>query len=146
MNLVYLHIITVHLPVVLTPVMIVWIFSSLKKPSETTWKKIYSVTLLLTFITAVSYFTGPSTANHVKEILQSYRQDLVEDHALWGRVAFVLQVFSGLMAIMGLSAYLQGDKPVSKLPLILLLISVLSTLVLLYTAHLGGMIRRVDLM
>lgn len=146
MNSPYLHIISVHLPVILTPVMVLWIYSNLKNHSEKTWKRIFGVTIILAIITSVSYFTGPATAEHVKTILQNYPQDLVENHALWGRVAFIMQVFSGLISIMGISSLFQDEKPSTKLPYILLIINIINLLILIYTAHLGGMIRRPELL
>jgi uncharacterized membrane protein len=126
--------------------MVLWIYSNLKKQSEKTWKRIFGVSLLLTIFTSISYFTGPATADHVKTILQNYPQDLVENHALWGRIAYILQVFSGLISITGLSSLFQDEKPSPKLPLILLIINLISVLILIYTAHLGGIIRRPDLL
>ncbi len=145
MNSPYLHIISVHLPVILTPVLVLWIYSNLKNHAEKTWKRIFGVSLLLTLITSISYFTGPATADHIKNVVQNYPQHLVENHALWGRIAFILQVFSGLVSIMGLSSLYQDEKPSPKLPLILLIINLISVLILIYTAHLGGMIRRPEL-
>jgi uncharacterized membrane protein len=140
-----LHIISVHLPVVLTPVMAVWTYSNLKNASIRTWKQIYAVAIVMAIITSISYFTGPATAEHVKIVLQNYSQDLVESHALWGRIAFIVQIFAGLIGIMGLSSYLQEEKPSQKLPYILFVLLLINVLILLYTAHLGGMIRRPDL-
>jgi len=140
-----LHIITVHIPVILTPVLAVWMFPNLKNQSDRTWKWIYAASILLAIVASISYFTGPATADHIKSVIQNYPQDLVENHALWGRITFILQVFSGLIGIMALSGYLQGEKPSQKLPYILFVLLLINTLILLYTAHLGGMIRRPDL-
>lgn len=140
-----LHIISVHLPVVLTPIMAVWTYSNLKNASVKTWKQIYAVSIAMAIITSISYFTGPATAEHVKIVLQNYPQDLVESHALWGRIAFIVQIFAGLIGIMGLSSYLQDENPSPKLPWILFIILGVNIFILIYTAHLGGMIRRIDI-
>jgi hypothetical protein len=71
--------------------------------------------IAMAIITSISYFTGPATAEHVKIVLQNYPQDLVESHALWGRIAFIVQIFAGLIGIMGLSSYLQEEKPSPKI-------------------------------
>lgn len=146
MNTAYLHILTVHLPVIGTPVLIIWMLSNLKNHSEKQWKWLYATTIFIGILTGVSYFTGPATADWVKTHLTHYPQDLVENHALLGRLVFVLQTFASLIGIMALSSYWQGEKPSVKLPYILLIVLIITTLLLLYTAHLGGMIRRTDLM
>lgn len=125
--------------------MAVWTYSNLKNATIRTWKQIYAVSIVTAIITSISYFTGPATADHVKIVLQNYSQDLVESHALWGRIAFIVQIFAGLIGIMGLSSYLQEEKPSQKLPYILFVLLLINVLILLYTAHLGGMIRRPDL-
>ena len=110
------------------------------------WKGTFSGLIFLAAITGIAYYTGPETADWTKEVLASYPQDQVEDHAFWGRVAMVIQVIAGLLGFMGWASILQEEKPDRRISIILIALLIINTLVILYTAHLGGMIRRMDLM
>jgi hypothetical protein len=126
--------------------MAVWTYSNLKNASIRTWKQIYAVAIVMAIITSISYFTGPATAEHVKIVLQNYSQDLVESHALWGRIAFIVQIFAGLIGIMGSIKLPTRGKTFSKITVYLVCFTPYKCIdTLLYTAHLGGMIRRPDL-
>jgi len=96
-------------------------------------------------IVSVSYFSGPSTADWVKNHYGLYNQNLVENHALWGRIVFIIQIFISLLGVMSLSNYLQDEKNSPKIHYLMLILLVINTIIILYTAHLGGLIRRVDL-
>ena len=137
----------VHLAVIGAPWLLYRVFVFRKEELDgKQWKANYSGLLILGITAATAYFTGPEAADWIKQVLNSYPNDLVEDHALWGRGAFVIQVIAALVGIMGWASILQDEKPHKSIPLILLVLLGLNTLILIYTAHLGGMIRRLDLM
>ena len=143
----WIHIVIVHVAVIVTPWMAYRAFSHRKNPLDTQpWKNNFSGLIILAVITTVAYFTGPEASEWTKQILESFPQDQVEDHALWGRIAFVIQVITGLIGIMGWASILQEEKPDKRIPGLLILLLLVNTLVILYTAHLGGFIRRMDLM
>ena len=146
MSSAWIHIITVHLPVIGIPLLLYFVVRSQKKEtSDKIWKQIYSFLILLAIITTISYFTGPTTADWLKNHLEEYPQNIVENHALWGRVAFTVQFILGVLGIMGWSSILQEEQPSRKLHFMILILLILNTVVIIYTAHLGGMIRRPDL-
>jgi uncharacterized membrane protein len=143
----WIHIVIVHLTVIGTPWLAYRIFSHRKSPTDSKlWKDSYSGLIILAALSATAYFTGPETADWTKQVLAPYPQNQVEDHALWGRIAFVIQVIAGLLGIMGWSSILQEEKPASFLSPLLLVLLVSNTFIVFYTAHMGGLIRRLDLM
>ena len=143
----WIHIIIVHVAVIGTPWMAYRVFIYRKTPMDTKpWKSTFSGLIILAIITGVAYYTGPETADWTKQVLVSFPQDQVEDHALWGRVAMVIQVITGILGIMGWASILQEEKPDSKISSFLIVLLTINTLVIMYTAHLGGIIRRMDLM
>lgn len=143
----WIHIVIVHLSILGTPWICYRVYLNRKTPmDDRQWKVTYSGLILLAIITAIAYFTGPETADYTKEILTNFPQDHVENHALWGRIAFVIQVLIGLLGIMAWASILQEEKPESYIYKILLVLLFINTFVLFYTAHLGGLIRRLDLM
>lgn len=143
----WIHIVIVHLAVIGTPLLAYRVFAHRKTAMDSKpWKHTFSGLIILSVITAIAYFTGPETADWTKQVLVSFPQDQVENHALWGRVAFVIQVITGLLGIMGWASILQEEKPDRKISIILMVLLIVNTLVILYTAHLGGLIRRMDLL
>jgi len=141
----WIHIVIVHFVVIGTPWLAyrVVVHRDLDMVSIP-WKRTYTALILLTALTAIAYFTGPETAEGTKQVLPTYSQDQVEDHALWGRIAFVIQGITGLIGVMGWASILQEEKPDRRLRYVLLLLLLVNTLIIVYTAHLGGVIRRPD--
>lgn len=143
----WIHVIIVHLAVIGTPWLAYRVLVHRQTPMDAKpWKNTYSGLIILTIITGVAYFTGPDTADWIKEVMPSFPQDHVEDHALWGRIAFVIQGIAGLIGVMGWAAILQEEIPDRRISILLIVLLILNTFVIIYTAHLGGMIRRMDLM
>ncbi len=143
----WIHIVLVHFVVIGTPWLAYRVLVHRKTPMDASpWRATLGGAIVLTIITGIAYFTGPETADWTKEVLDSFPQDHVEDHALWGRIAFVIQGIVGLIGVMGWSSILQEEKPNAKIPILLIVLLIINTLVILYSAHLGGMIRRIDLM
>lgn len=137
----------VHLGVIGVPWLLYRVYSHRLSPLDSSvWKTNYSALLILGLITSIAYFTGPEAADWTKQVLDSYSQDHVENHALWGRIAFVLQSIIALVGVMGWASILQEETPDKKIPVILMILLSVNTLIMLYTAHLGGLIRRMDLM
>lgn len=142
----WIHITLVHIAVIGTPWMTYRVFSHRQDPMDSsTWKNTYSWLIILAAITGVSYYTGPDTAEWAKETLVAYPLEQVENHGLWGRVAMVLQVIIGLLGIMGWASIFQEEKPDRRISSILIVLLLINTLIIIYTAHLGGLIRRMDL-
>lgn len=143
----WIHIIIVHLAVIGTPWLAYRVLAHRRSPMDTTpWKHTFSGLVILAIISSIAYVTGPEAADWTKQVLVPFPQNQVEDHALWGRIAFVIQGIAGLLGIMGWASILQEEKPDRRISSILLGLLIINTLVLLYTAHLGGYIRRMDLM
>lgn len=143
----WIHVMIVHFAIIGTPWLLyrVWIHRQISLESKS-WKLNYTAVLVLGAIAAVAYFTGPEAADYAKVVVTDYDQDHVEDHALWGRVAFVIQGVAALVGVMAWASILQEEKPDKRIPAILLVLLSLNTLVLIYASHLGGLIRRMDLM
>ena len=143
----WIHVMIVHLAVIGTPWLLYRVLTQRKKPLDgKQWKANFSLLIVLGIIAGIAYFTGPEAADWIKLVLDPYPQDLVENHALWGRVAFVIQVIAALIGIMGWASILQKEKPDFRISIILIVLLVVNTIVVIYTAHLGGLIRRIDLM
>ena len=143
----WLHISIVHLAVIGIPLVTFRIFTLRNEPLDSkSWRNSFLVIIGLAVITGIAYSTGPETVEHTKQVVGAYSQDQVEWHALWGRIVLILQVIAGLLGVMGLASILQEETPDRRIYLILLILSVTNSFIVLYTAHLGGFIRRADLL
>lgn len=109
-------------------------------------KLLYWGTLVLAIVASLTYFSGPSTANWLKEHFSGYSQELVENHALWGRFSFLCSIFVGLPGLMALINFAQGEKPHKSILWIILVLILINVFIFGYTSHLGGLIRRSDLL
>ena len=141
----WIHVMIVHVAVIGTPWLLYPVFVQRKEPLDSKpWKNNYSIVLVLGIIASVAYFTGPLAADYTKTVLDTYSQDLVENHALWGRIAFIIQVIAALVGIMGWASILQEEKPDHRIKILLMVLLLVNTAVMIYTSHLGGLIRRMD--
>ena len=142
----WIHVMLVHVAIIATPWLTYRTIYHRKDPMDSRhWKVNFSALIILEIITVVAYFTGPETADWVKETLTDYPQDLVEDHALWGRIGMVIQGIAGILGIMGWASIAQEEIPDRRITTIVIALLVVNILVLIYTGHLGGQIRRPDL-
>jgi hypothetical protein len=82
---------------------------------ESSWKGTYTGALSIwESVASIAYYTGPQAADYTKQILDSYSQDLVEDHALWGSVAFVIHVVAASIRNHGVGEHSARRKTVCK--------------------------------
>lgn len=121
------------------------IWKAFRSNKEVDHKLVYWVGIILAITASISYFTGPTTAEWVKTHFEAYSKDLVENHALWGRIGFTTSILNGLVSIMAIANYFQGEKPHKSIPWIVFCLVIVSAIIYTYTAHLGGLIRRPDL-
>ena len=136
----------VHVAIIATPWLTYRAIVHRRDPMDSRpWKVNFSALIVLAIITVIAYFTGPETADWVKGTLTDYPQDLVEDHALWGRIGMVIQGIAGILGIMGWASIAQEEIPDRRIATIVIALLVVNILVLIYTGHLGGQIRRPDL-
>jgi len=141
-NSALLHIMFVHLPVIGTPILLFLGWKALRAKRIKVYKLFYWLTLATSLMTVVVYYTGPQTAEWIKIHMAEYPKELVETHALWGRFAFIGSVLSGILALMAILNYAQEEKPHKAVPYVLVLVLLINFIILIYTAHFGGMIRR----
>ncbi len=141
----FLHIILVHIPVFggLISAFLGW--RALKHKDAKTCKIFYGSAIVLGILASIAYFSGVETAIWLKAHDKAYNLTRVENHALWGRVGFIVSVLGGLMGVVGISAYAQEEKPHKITPYLLFITALCLALLMLYVAHLGGLIRRPEL-
>ncbi len=94
---------------------------------------------------SIAYFTGPGTADWLQNLSQTFDKELIENHALLGRFAFIAAILTGLLGLMNRVQKNEEGHPVKTLYFLQFILVILSLGLFIYTAHLGGAIRRPDL-
>lgn len=145
MSAVQLHLAVVHLPVVLCPLAAaLLIYAMLQKKRGDAFLKLGWILLLVSAAGSLTaYYSGPSAFEQLNEQMTGSVgtiKDLVEDHAVLGRTAFVGMVLVGVLAIQGLLQFAQGEQPARWLRVTILMGALVLSYVLIWSAHLGGQV------
>ena len=145
MTALQLHLAVVHVPVVLCPLAAaLLVFALLKKEAGEPFLKLAWILLLLAAVGSLTaYYSGPSAFEQLNEQVTNNAagiQDLVEDHAVLGRTAFVGMILIGALALQGLLQFLQGESPARWLRVTILLLALVLSYVMVWSAHLGGQV------
>jgi succinate dehydrogenase/fumarate reductase cytochrome b subunit len=142
MNWAQLHLALVHVPVVGAFFSLVLFALALKYRSDLLFRIACGFTVFCALAAAVSYFTGGEAFEAMMAELDS---DVVEDHALVSRGAFLLYTLGGVGALVALLQELQEEPAAPALRWALLAVNAVVFVVLLWAAHLGGLIRHPEI-
>ena len=150
MSALQLHLAVVHLPVVLCPLAAVFLLVAMARneAGEPLLRLGWVLLLVAALGSLTAYYSGPSAFEQLNEQMpggapagEAARiQDLVEDHAVLGRTAFVGMVLVGVLALQGLLQFLQGESPARWLRVTILVLALALSYVLVWSAHLGGQV------
>lgn len=151
MSALQLHLAVVHLPVVLCPLAAVLLLVAMaRKEAGDPLLRLGWILLLVAALGSVTaYSSGPSAFEQLNEQIPGKAgmsgeaalvQALVEDHAVVGRTAFVGMVLVGVLALQGLLQFLQGESPARWLRVTILVLALVLSYVLVWSAHLGGQV------
>lgn len=144
MNGAQLHLALNHFPVILSFVSVgILLWGWIGKSSE-----IRKVGLVLVVGTAVlaaaAFFTG-EPAEDVLKLFPSFPKPLVHEHEEAGEAAFIVSIVAGVCAIAALFLTKRKPKLSGYAFLLCILITLLSSLSFLRTAHLGGLVRHEEI-
>ena len=143
MTALQLHLAVVHVPVVLCPLAAaLLVYALIKKDAGEPFLKLGWILLLVAAVGSLTaYYSGPSAFEQLNEKVTNNAagiQDLLEDHAVLGRTAFVGMILVGALALQGLLQFLQGESPARWLRVTILMLALALSYVLVWSAHLGG--------
>jgi hypothetical protein len=142
MSAVQLHLGLVHFPVVGAFFSLGLFALALIYRSALLFRVGCGFTVFCALASAVSYFTGGEAFELMKDQLDS---DVVEQHALVARGAFLLYTLGGVGALVALLQELQEVPASPVLGWALLAVNAVVFGVLLWAAHLGGLIRHPEI-
>jgi len=151
----HFHLVSVHIPVVLMPlafillVMGAWrgrmaYYDALGLSTTTLTTTGRSLILVSAIMAGIAYYTGPIAFESVETQLDAVR-DLVEFHAVLGRATFFGIILVAIPTILAVMREFEEEPPSFWLDRIVIVGSGLLCYLLLWTGHLGGAIRRPEL-
>ena len=140
----WLHVAVVHVPVILAPMSLFLLSRGKKTHSHDLLQLGHGLTIVVALTSAIAYFTGPTTVEWWQELIQ-FDSDAIENHGLWGRVSFTLLVMAGVGSLISVLAVLQEEPPHPLIFRGVWWFLLAGVLCLIWTAHLGGLLRRPEL-
>ena len=130
----------VHLPVVLTPLVLLLLAIGQWKKRDGLLQLGYAILIACAAAGAVAFYSGPSAFEMLQEKL-TLERDLVEDHAAIARAAFIVTLVAGALAIQALLQFAQEEPPARWLRHLILAGALVACYLMAWSAHLGGQIR-----
>lgn len=140
MNAPHIHLLAVHLPVVLCPLVVALLALGWLRKSDGLEKTGYAILIFAAAAGTIAFYSGPSAFEMLQEKLSDERQ-LVEDHAAIARAAFIVALLAGAVAIQALLQFAQEEPPVRWLRAAILAAAIAACYLMAWSAHLGGQIR-----
>lgn len=142
MNWAQLHLALVHIPVVGALFCAATLLLARLYRSDLLFRIGCGFTVFCAVAAALSYFTGGEAFELLRAEVDN---DVVEEHALVARGAFLLYTLVGLVGLVSLLQHVQGESVPEALRRALLVGNVVVLAVLIWAAHLGGLIQHAEI-
>ena len=143
MNQAHLHTILVHFPVVLLPVALIVLLVGDRLRSRAVLAVAFSL-LALSASFAVPAFLLGEGAEEIVEHLQGVSEEHIEQHEEVAEVSLWLVLSTGILSIGGLIGLAKSFSRQSLLNFVVIILSLVTSVMLSYTAYLGGQIRHTE--
>lgn len=143
MNLVHVHLMINHLPLLTIPMAMIFLVYALKNKNAGL-QKFSLIILLLTALTVVPVFLSGEPAEEAVEHLPSVSESIVEEHEDAAKASLILTLVCGGAALLGLVSPLKPGFQKISTPLIFITCGI-AIASLSYTANLGGKIRHPEI-
>ena len=143
MNQSQIHLALTHMPVILSLTGLVILIVSLVRNNPTVTKISFYILIAAGLFALPVFFTGEG-AEETVEHLPGISDAIIEDHETIAKISLIIVLATALLAAAGLIRI--AMKPMMNVvKYVVLLLSVVSTGLMLRTAHLGGQIRHTEI-
>jgi hypothetical protein len=133
-----------HIPVIgLLGTLLLLIYAVVRRSEEVKMVS-FGVLVLIALMTIAVYFTGQAAEDMVKKI-PGVTESLIGRHEEAADLALTGIEASGILALVGLILRRRTGSLPKWSVIVVLVLSIISTLVVLYTANLGGEIRHTEI-
>ena len=140
MNAAHLHITLVHVPVVIVPLGFILLAWAKKQHSLSVTKVALFIFILAALVVIPAFLLGEG-AEELVEHLPGISKDLIGEHAEIAEIAFWTTLALGILSIISWGAIAIGATFAKFVVTIILILSLVTSGLLAYTAQAGGKIR-----
>lgn len=144
MNGPQIHLMLNHIPVIAIPLSFVLLAMGRRVQDHRLQKWAVAFMILIALLTLPVFFSG-EPAQHALKGLPGVDSPRIDPHEDWGEAAFAAVETLGGLALLGLVFFRRRDRFPSAYIASLLLAGLVSSALLAWTAHLGGLIRHPEL-
>ncbi len=144
MNAAHLHLMLNHIPVLGTAFGLLLLAYAVTRKSDELRKVSLAVLVLVTLLAVPAYLTGEPAEDLVAR-LPDVPKEILEQHEEVAQIAFTGMVLVGVAALAGLVVFRRGKLVPAWFSFTLLAAALLVTVLMGWTANLGGQIRHAEI-
>ena len=144
MNWAHVHLLLNHLPVVGTVFGVLLMLLALLRKSEELKRASLGVFVITALIALPVYFTG-EPAEDVVENLPDVSEALIDSHERAALFAVIMAEITGIVSSTGLVLYRRDVKLHGRVVIAALILSIVTSCLMGWTANLGGRIRHTEI-
>ncbi|HDS01848.1 MAG TPA: hypothetical protein ENO22_03255 [candidate division Zixibacteria bacterium] len=144
MSSAYLHILLNHVPVIGILIGLAILITGLVFKKALLIKTSLAMLLIFAVFAVPTYLTGEPAEEEI-EHQPGVSEEMAHEHEEAAELAFIVSLIMGALALISLAVWKVRSKMPSWTVIATLLVAILSAALMLWTAHLGGKVRRPEL-
>jgi len=144
MNAAQIHLMLNHVPVIGVILGTLLLVVGIVMRSRDVVRVTFGLLVLVALSSVVVYLTG-EPVEHMIERLPGVDHDTLEAHEEFSLPATVVMVITGLVALVGLIRYRRAERVPRGFAIVTLVLAIIASGMMGWTAHLGGLIRHEEL-
>ena len=143
-NSAYLHILTNHVPVIGTGIVLfVILYGFIRKSDEI--KKLAMVLMILTSLVTIVVFNSGEKTGQIVEGITGVNEEMISPHGEFADYSYKAAMIVGIIALVLLIVYRKKHLPVYIVIIFFLLVAGVNGM-MAWTSHLGGKINHLEIM
>lgn len=144
MTSVQMHLALTHVPIILFLTGLIMLIVALIQKNNATIKTTSYLLMLVAGITSIPVFFTGEGAEEAIENLPGVSESIIENHEKWAQITIISISLSGLVALAAL-IFNRFEKGIRIFKPMLLISGLITSSLLVQTAHLGGQIRHTEI-
>jgi len=144
MNAAQIHLMLNHVPVIGVILATLLLVVGILMRSRDVVRVTFGLLVVIALSGVVVYLTG-EPVEHMVERLPGVEHDTLEAHEEFSRPATIALVIVGLVSLVGLIRYWRAERVPRGFAIVTLVLAIIASGMMGWTAHLGGLIRHEEL-
>ena len=142
---IHLHLLTSHASVAGAAATLVILLFALRSGSGEVYRLAYGFLFGTAAVALVAFLSGPAAYDALAVSFPLLEKPFVEEHAVLGNAAFIVLILVAVIAFASLRSRPKGAAPTRLERRVLLLGLLVACVLLVWSAHLGGLIRHPEI-